>query len=158
MMTCSCCEKRIYTSEKAPKAIGPYSPAVKAGEMVFISGQLGIEPATGNIAEGGIEAETRQALTNLKNLVEATGATLDQVTKVTVFLHDIADFAKMNGVYADFFTVNPPARSAFQVAALPRAAAVEIEAIAVIVDCECGMAGCCGCGGECSCGCDCAKE
>jgi 2-iminobutanoate/2-iminopropanoate deaminase len=163
-MSCSCSEKRIYTSEKAPKAIGPYSPAVKAGELVFISGQLGIDPAAGNIVEGGIEAETRQALTNLKNLVEASGATMDQVTKVTVFLRDIAEFAKMNTVYADFFTVNPPARSAFQVGALPRAAAVEIEAIAVILECGCGKAGSCGCGcgcqcgGECSCGCNCAKE
>jgi 2-iminobutanoate/2-iminopropanoate deaminase len=130
--------------------------------MVFISGQLGIEPGTGNIVEGGIEAETRQALANLKHLVEAAGATMDQVTKVTVFLRDIADFAKMNTVYADFFTVNPPARSAFQVGALPRAAAVEIEAIAVILECECGASGCCDCGCQCggdsSCGCNCSKE
>jgi 2-iminobutanoate/2-iminopropanoate deaminase len=149
-MSCSCTEKRVYTSEKAPKAAAPYSPAIRAGDMVFISGQLGIDAATGNIVEGGIEAETRQALTNLKHLVEAAGATLDQVVKTTVFLRDIADFGKMNGVYADVFTVNPPARSAFQVGALPRGAAVEIEAIAVILRCECG----CGCG----CGCGCADE
>jgi 2-iminobutanoate/2-iminopropanoate deaminase len=88
--------------------------------------------------------------------VEAAGATLDQVAKVTVFLRDIADFTKMNAIYAEYFTVNPPARSAFQVGALPRAAAVEIEAIAVIVECECGYA--CGCDGGCSCGCDCQQE
>jgi 2-iminobutanoate/2-iminopropanoate deaminase len=122
--------------------------------MVFVSGQLGLDPATGNIVEGGVEAETRQALNNLKYLVEAAGATLDEVTKVTVFLRDIADFAKMNTIYAEYFTVNPPARSAFQVGALPRAAAVEIEAIAVIV--ECCYA--CDCDGGCSCGCDCQQE
>jgi 2-iminobutanoate/2-iminopropanoate deaminase len=136
-MSCTCGEKKTYTSEKTPKAIGPYSPAVKAGGIVFISGQLGIDPATGNLAEGGIEAETRQALSNLKNLVEAGGLTIAQVTKTTVFLRDIADFAKMNAIYAEVFTENPPARSAFQVAALPRGAAVEIEAIAVSAACEC---------------------
>ena len=140
-MSCCCCEeKRIYTSEKAPKAIGPYSPAVKGGGLVFISGQLGIDPATGNVVEGGLEAETRQALTNVKNLLEAAGSKLENVTKATVFLRDIADFNKMNAIYAEFFVVNPPARSAFQVGALPRGAAVEIEAIALAgceCDCEC---------------------
>jgi 2-iminobutanoate/2-iminopropanoate deaminase len=136
-MSCTCGEKKTYTSDKTPKAIGPYSPAVKAGGILFISGQLGIDPATGNLAEGGVEAETRQALTNLINLVEAAGEAITQVTKTTVFLRDIADFAKMNGIYAEFFTENPPARSAFQVAALPRGAAVEIEAIAVCAACEC---------------------
>jgi 2-iminobutanoate/2-iminopropanoate deaminase len=155
-MSCSCAEKRIYTSEKAPKAIGPYSPAVKSGGMVFISGQLGIDPTTGNVVEGGIEAETRQALMNLSNLVSAAGASMDQVVKATVFLRDIADFSKMNGIYGEFFTVNPPARSAFQVAALPRGAAVEIEAIAVIAECTCGCGCDCGCGCGCACGCECA--
>ncbi len=141
-MSCCCCEeKRIYTSEKAPKAMGPYSPAVKGGGLVFIAGQLGIDPQTGNVVEGGIEAETRQALTNVKHLLEAAGSRLENVLKVTVFLRDIADFQKMNAVYAEFFVVNPPARSAFQVGALPRGAAVEIEAI--------GLAGC-----SCSCGCE----
>jgi 2-iminobutanoate/2-iminopropanoate deaminase len=146
-MSCSCCEKRIYTSEKAPKAIGPYSPAVKANGFVFISGQLGLDPATGNLVEGGVEAETRQALTNLKNLVEAAGSELSEVTKATVFLRDIADFARMNAIYGEFFTVNPPARSAFQVAALPKGAAVEIEAIAAVCECDCG----------CDCDCDCQE-
>ncbi|MBI4928542.1 MAG: RidA family protein [Anaerolineae bacterium] len=149
-MSCCCCEeKRIYISEKAPKAIGPYSPAVKGNGLVFISGQLGFDPATGLIVEGGVEAETRQALTNLKNLLEAAGTNLDNVMKTTVFLRDINDFAKMNAVYAEFFVVNPPARSAVQVAALPRAAAVEIEAVAM-EGCQCD----CGCG----CGCDCEEE
>ena len=141
----SCCcgeEKRIYTSEKAPKALAPYSPAVKGGGFVFISGQLGMDPATGNVVEGGVEAEVRQALTNLKNLLEAAGTNLDNVVKTTVFLRDINDFQRMNGVYAEFFVVNPPARSAFQVGALPRGAAVEIEAIALA-------------GGSCDCDCDC---
>jgi 2-iminobutanoate/2-iminopropanoate deaminase len=136
-MSCSCCEKRIYTSEKAPKAIGPYSPAVKANGFVFISGQLGLDPATMNLVDGGVEAETRQALTNLNTLLEAAGTDLSQVTKTTVFLRDIADFARMNSIYGEFFTVNPPARSAFQVGALPKGAAVEIEAIAAVCECEC---------------------
>lgn len=148
-MACSCGEKKIFTSDKTPKAIGPYSPAVKANGFVFISGQLGIVPETGAIIEGGVETETRQALTNLKHLLEAAGSTLEQVTKATVFLRDIADFQKMNAVYAEFFTVTPPARSAFQVGALPKAAAVEIEAIAVS---GCCCEGCC-CDGDC-----CKKE
>lgn len=153
-MTCSVCEKRIYTSEKAPKAIGPYSPAVKSGDMVFISGQLGIDPATGAIVDGGVEAETRQVLTNLKNLLEAAGASLDQVTKTTVFLRDINDFARMNAIYGEFFVVNPPARSAIQVAALPKAGAVEIEAIAVVgcAFCDSDESGC-----DCDCDCDCEE-
>jgi 2-iminobutanoate/2-iminopropanoate deaminase len=148
-MACTCGEKQIFTSDKTPKAIGPYSPAVKANGFVFVSGQLGIVPETGAIVEGGVEAETRQALTNMKHLLEAAGSSLEQVTKATVFLRDIADFQKMNGVYGEFFTVNPPARSAFQVGALPKAAAVEIEAIAV--------AGCC-CGDDCCCDEDCCKK
>ncbi len=144
-MACSCQEKRIYTSEKAPKALGPYSPAVKGGGLVFVAGQLGIDPATGNVVEGGIEAETKQALRNIQKLLEAAGTSLDQVVKATVFLRDINDFQAMNGVYAEFFVANPPARSAFQVGALPRGAAVEIEAIA-LAPCSCG----CDC--DCSCG------
>jgi len=137
-MACCCADKKGYTSEKTPKAIGPYSPGVKAGGMVFISGQLGLVPETGAMVEGGVEAETRQALTNLKHLLEAGQASLEQVVKTTVFLRDMGDFAKMNAIYAEFFTANPPARSAFQVGALPRGAAVEIEAIAVTgCDCDC---------------------
>jgi 2-iminobutanoate/2-iminopropanoate deaminase len=140
---CCCNEKRIYTSEKAPKALAPYSPAVKGGGLIFISGQLGMDPATNQLVEGGFEAECRQALLNLKNLVEAAGSTLDQVVKVTVFLKDINDFARLNSIYAEFFTVNPPARSAFQVAALPKNAAIEIEAIALASDSGCCHEDCC---------------
>ena len=136
-MTCTCAQKQLFHSDKGPKAIGPYTPAVKAGGLVFVSGQLGFVPETGNIIEGGVEAETRQALTNMRTYLEAAGASLEQVTKATVFLRDINDFQKMNAVYGEFFSTNPPARSAFQVGALPRGAAVEIEAIAVV--------GCCGC-------------
>lgn len=134
----SCLKKEIVTSEKAPKAIGPYSVGVKAGQFVFASGQLGFDPATGNIVEGGVEAETRQALTNLGNILDAAGTSLAHVVKTTVFLRDIADFTRMNGVYGEFFTENPPARSAFQVAALPRGAAVEIEAIALLPEADSG--------------------
>lgn len=130
----TCVKKEAVTSEKAPKAIGPYSLGIKAGQFVFSSGQLGFDPATGNLVEGGVEAETRQALTNLSNILESAGSSLDYVVKTTVFLRDIADFSRMNSVYAEFFKETPPARSAFQVAALPRGAAVEIEAIAMLVE------------------------
>jgi len=126
-----CQNKEVVTSEKA-KAIGPYSLGIKAGQFVFCSGQLGLDPATGNMVEGGVEAETRQALTNLATVLEAAGSSLGRVVKTTVFLRDINDFARMNAVYAEFFTSEPPARSAFQVAALPRGGAVEIEAIALL--------------------------
>jgi 2-iminobutanoate/2-iminopropanoate deaminase len=125
-------KKLIITAENAPKAIGPYSHAVKACHFVYTSGQLGLEPLSGNLVDGGIEAETRQALLNLKSVLEAGGSGLEFVVKTTVFLRDINDFARMNGVYAEFFNVNPPARSAVQVAALPKNGAVEIEAVALI--------------------------
>ena len=127
-----CQNKEVVTSEKA-KAIGPYSLGIKAGQFVFCSGQLGIDPATGTMVDGGVEAETRQALTNLTTVLEAAGSSLGRVVKTTVFLRDINDFTRMNGVYAEFFPSEPPARSAFQVAALPRGGAVEIEAIALLV-------------------------
>jgi 2-iminobutanoate/2-iminopropanoate deaminase len=124
--------KQIVTSEQAPKAIGPYSHAVRACHFVYTSGQLGMDPATGALVQGGIEAETRQALLNLKAVLEAGGASLETVIKTTVFLRDINEFARMNAVYAEFFTEKPPARSAVQVAALPRNGAVEIEAVALV--------------------------
>ena len=127
-------EKKIIVSEKAPKAIGPYSIANKIGNLVFTAGQLGLDPVSGNIVTGGIEAETRQALTNIKNVLEAAGASLDGVVKTTVFLFDMNDFTRMNQVYAEFFTKNFPARSAVQVAALPKGGMVEIEAVAVVND------------------------
>jgi len=128
----SCRDRREVVATEKIKAIGPYSAGIKAGHFVFCSGQLGLDPSTGNLAEGGLEAETRQALLNLSNVLEAAGSSLERVVKTTVFLRDINDFARVNAVYAEFFKTEPPARSAFQVAALPRAAAVEIEAIAVL--------------------------
>jgi 2-iminobutanoate/2-iminopropanoate deaminase len=127
-------QKQIISAENAPKAIGPYSHGVKACHFVFSSGQLGLEPISGAMVEGGVEAETRQALLNLKAVLEAGGSGLDYVVKTTVFLRDINDFARMNGVYAEFFQTNPPARSAIQVAALPKNGAVEIEAVALVPD------------------------
>lgn len=123
-------KKEIIISEKAPKAIGPYSAATRFGELIYTSGQLGLIPETGNLVEGGVEAETRRALTNLALVLEAAGSSLELVLKTTVFLRDINDFARMNAVYAEFFTKDCPSRSAFQVAALPKGAAVEIEAVA----------------------------
>ena len=125
-------EKQIVKPVNGPKAIGPYSLAVKAGPLMFVSGQLGLDPATGSMVEGGLEAETRQALTNLKAILEAGGCTFQNVVKSTVFLRDINDFARMNAIYAEFVGENPPARSAVQVAALPRNGAVEIEVIALL--------------------------
>lgn len=148
-MSCSC-EKKAVVIENGPKAIGPYSLGMIANGFVFASGQLGLDPATGNLVDGGVEAETRQALLNAKAILEAAGSGLEKVVKTTVFLRDIADFARMNAVYAEFFPSEPPARSAFQVAALPKGAAVEIETLATICvcDCECncedeGEEGCC---------------
>lgn len=133
-----CCqhEKNIVTTENAPKALGPYSAGVTTGCMVFTAGQVGIDPATGKMVEGGIQAQTRQVFKNLAAILEAAGSGLDQVVKTTVFLQDMGEFALMNEVYASFFTEKFPARSTFQVVALPAGAAVEIEAIA-LQPCEC---------------------
>jgi 2-iminobutanoate/2-iminopropanoate deaminase len=125
-------EKQIIFSEKAPKAIGPYSQAIRAGHILYTSGQLGMVPSSGNLVEGGVEAETRQALVNLTAILESAGTDLGSVLKTTVFLRDINDFSRMNSIYAEFFKEVPPARSAVQVAALPKGAAVEIEAVALI--------------------------
>ena len=125
----TCRDKTIIKSDLAPAAIGPYSVAVAGGPFVFTAGQLGIDPKTGSLVEGGVEAETRQALKNLSAILEASNSCLDNVVKTTVFLQDINDFAKMNAVYGEFFSENPPARSAVQVAALPKNGSVEIEAI-----------------------------
>ena len=125
-------EKQIISTEGAPKAIGPYSAGVRVGEMLFVAGQIGIDPDSGEVVTGGIEAETRQALLNMQAVLEAAGGSMANVTKTTVFLRDINDFGRMNSVYAEFFSEKPPARSAVQVAALPRGVAVEIEAYAII--------------------------
>lgn len=125
-------EKQIIIADKAPKAIGPYSAGVRVGHLLFAAGQLGLDPKTGSLVEGGIEAETRQALLNLQNVLQAGGSDLEYVVKTTVFLRDMNDFTRMNAVYAEFFTEKFPARSAVQVAALPKGGAVEIECIAVV--------------------------
>jgi len=124
-------QKQVITSDKAPKAIGPYSPAIRIGDFVFTAGQIGIDPQTGAVVAGGIEVETRQVLFNLQHLLEEAGVSLENVVKTTVFLRDMNDFPRMNAIYGEFFTINPPARSTVQVAALPKGAAVEIEAVAV---------------------------
>lgn len=116
----------------APEAIGPYAQAISTGTMVFTAGQIGLDPSSMELVPGGIEAETRQVLTNLKHVLEAANSGLEYVVKTTVFLRDMADFAKLNGVYAEFFSENPPARSTVAVAGLPKGVAVEIEAIALV--------------------------
>lgn len=126
-------EKKVIASDKAPKAIGPYSVAASMGHLVFTAGQLGVDPKTSELVPGGIEAETRQALTNIKYVLEAAGTSLDNVLKTTVFLRDINDFARMNAVYGEFFSHDYPARSTVQVAALPKGGAVEIEVVACLV-------------------------
>ncbi len=125
-------KKEVVIAPEAPAAIGPYSAAIRAGQFVYTAGQIGIDPTAGAIVAGGVEAETRQALTNLKHVLEAAGSSLENVVKTTVFLRDMEDFGRMNAVYAEFFTQNYPARSAVQVAALPKGAAVEIEAVALV--------------------------
>lgn len=123
--------KAISTS-KAPAAIGPYSQAIRTGNLVFVSGQLPIDPATGNFPEGGIKELTRQSLTNLKNILEAEGTDLAHVVKTTVFLADMGDFADMNAVYSEFFNAPFPARSAVAVKTLPKNALVEVECVAEV--------------------------
>ena len=122
--------KTQITSPKAPAAIGPYSQAIAANGFLFISGQLPIDPATGNFAEGGIRELTRQSLENVKSILAEAGLTLADVVKTTVFLADMSDFAAMNEVYAEYFTAPAPARSAVAVKTLPIGGLVEIEVIA----------------------------
>jgi 2-iminobutanoate/2-iminopropanoate deaminase len=123
--------KQIIATEHAPQAIGPYSQAVLAGGFVFASGQIPIDPETGQFVEGGIAEQTEQVLRNVSNLLEAAGTSLARVVKTTVFLADMNDFAAMNDVYARFFGEQPPARSTVQAARLPRDARIEIEVVAL---------------------------
>lgn len=118
-------------TEKAPAAIGPYSQGIKADGTIYVSGQLGLNPATGNFDADDIKVQTKQSLTNIKNILEQAGYTMNDVVKTTVLLKDINEFTLMNEVYAEFFNEPYPARAAFQVAALPKDGRVEIEAIAV---------------------------
>jgi 2-iminobutanoate/2-iminopropanoate deaminase len=123
--------KKIISTDQAPRAIGPYSVAVQAGPFVYASGQAGLDPKTGELVPGGIEAETRQVLTNLQHVLEAAGTSLSAAVKTLVFLTDMGDFARMNAIYAEFFPSNPPARSTVAVAGLPKGACVEIEVVAL---------------------------
>ena len=123
-------EKEVIKTDKAPKALGPYSAGIRFGNMIYTAGQVGIDPVIGEIVAGGIEAETRQVLHNLQAVLKAAGSSLDWVVKTTVFLQDMGEFSRMNAVYAEFFKEKPPARSTVQVGALPKGAAVEIEAVA----------------------------
>lgn len=124
--------KEIISTEKAPGAIGPYSQAIKTGGMIFCSGQIPIDPATGEFVSDNVAEQTEQVLRNLTAVLEAAGADLNSVVKTTVFLADMSDFVAMNEVYARFFSENKPARATVQAARLPRDARVEIECIAVV--------------------------
>ena len=124
--------KKIINTESAPAAIGPYSQSVLAGNILFVSGQLPINPETGKFAGNDIKSQTEQSLKNIESILEKAGCTMDNVVKTTVLLNDMGDFAKMNEVYAKFFTKDYPARAAYEVAKLPKDALVEIEAVAVV--------------------------
>ena len=123
---------KVISTKKAPAAIGPYSQAIQVGNLIYTSGQIPIDPATGVFAEGGIKEQTRQSLTNVKAILEEVGLTMSNVVKTTVFRADMNDFADMNSVYAEFFTEPYPARSAVAVKTLPKGALVEIEVIAEV--------------------------
>jgi 2-iminobutanoate/2-iminopropanoate deaminase len=125
-------ERQIISTENAPAAVGPYSQAVRIGNLVYTAGQLGMDPKTGKLVEDSVEAQTRQALSNLSAILEAAGTTVSNVIKTTIFLRDMGDFAVVNRVYAEFFPSAPPARSTVQVAALPLGGQVEIEVVAAI--------------------------
>ncbi len=124
--------KQVISTPNAPAAIGPYSQAVRAGNLVFVSGQIPLDPATGQLVGGDIGVQTEQVLENLAAILEAAGSSLAQVVKATVYLRDLGEFGRMNEVYAKFFGENPPARATVQVARLPREAAVEIDVVAEV--------------------------
>ena len=125
-------KKKVIQTDKAPKAIGPYSQAIRTDSMVYTAGQIGLDPATGDLVAGGVEEQTRQVINNLRRVLEAAGSSLDHVVKTIVFLKDMNDFPKMNSIYAEYFGANPPARSTVAVAGLPKGGLVEIEAMALI--------------------------
>lgn len=126
-------KKTVVLSNQAPAPVGPYSQAVRSGDLLFCSGQIPLDPATGELVAGGIEEQARRVLANLEAVLSAAGASFESVLKTTIFLTDLADFAAMNGVYQGYFPKDPPARTTVQVAALPRGARVEIDVIARIV-------------------------
>lgn len=123
-------KRKIISTHHAPAAVGPYSQAVQVADLIYTAGQIPLVPETGQLVEGGIEAQTRQVMENLQNVLEAAGSSLANVIKTTIFVTDIKDFAVVNAVYGDFFQENPPARSTVQVAALPLGANIEIEVVA----------------------------
>ena len=125
-------DRQVIATSNAPAAVGPYSQAIQSSHLIYTAGQLGMDPEAGGLVEGGVQAQTRQALSNLQAILKAAGSSLSNVIKTTVFLQNIGDFKAMNEVYAEFFPADPPARSAVQVAALPLGGLVEIEAVAVI--------------------------
>ncbi|MCF6096535.1 RidA family protein [Thermovorax subterraneus] len=122
--------KEVIKTDMAPKAIGPYSQAIMVGDFLFASGQIAINPATGEIVEGGIEAQTRQVMENVKNILQAAGMDFSNVIKTTVFITNMDDFGKVNEIYATYFGENPPARSCVEVSRLPKGALIEVEVIA----------------------------
>jgi 2-iminobutanoate/2-iminopropanoate deaminase len=124
--------KKVVATDKAPKAIGPYSQAIVYGGLAYLSGQIPLDPATGQLVEGDIVAQTTRVLENLKSVLEACGSGLDRVVKTTVYIKDMGEFAKMNEVYGKYFLENPPARSTVEAARLPRDVRVEIDAIAMV--------------------------
>ncbi len=124
--------KTIISTPKAPAAIGPYSQAVLVNGMLFTSGVIPIDPETNTLVEGDVTVQARQAIGNLKNLIEASGSSMDKVVKTTVFIKDMNDFGKINDIYKDFFTNDFPARSCVEVARLPKDVLIEIEAIAIV--------------------------
>ncbi len=128
--------REITSTDQAPAAVGPYSQGVRVGDFVFTAGQLGIVPGTKKFAGAEIESQTRQALENVKAVLEASGSCMQHVVKTTVYLQDMGEFARMNSVYTEFFPEEPPARSAVQVAALPLGGSVEIEAVAMACSCN----------------------
>jgi len=123
--------REIVVTKKAPSALGPYSQAIKTKDMVFVSGQLAIDPSSGELISGDIREETRQALNNLKQILLAAGSKLDHVVKTTLYISDMDDFGRINEVYTEFFDQDPPARACVQVARLPKDANVEVEAVAL---------------------------
>ncbi len=125
-------KKRVVHTEKAPKAIGPYSQAIQAGPFLFVSGQIPINPSTGELMAGDIRQQTQQVLENVRNILESQGLTMEQVAKTTIYLKDMGNFSQVNEVYATYFQSEPPARSTVEVANLPRNVDVEIEAIVFI--------------------------
>jgi 2-iminobutanoate/2-iminopropanoate deaminase len=125
-------ERRVVATQEAPKAVGPYSQAIRVGDFIFTAGQLAVDSVTGQLVEGGIEEQTRQVLTNIAAVLEAAGSSLDRVVKTTVFLVDMDDFSIMNGVYGEFFASEPPARSTVEAGLALEGALLEIEAIAVL--------------------------